>query len=137
MHPKCFRTVNRLDTPMWTCRQRQNPYMRRMSSGCGISDGQDGGHEIDHALRGGHVTLPWAGVDPVAEHVRAAGRGQPAARPIVTAVRPDTGRADPARARPGPGAGGRSPAPAAPCTPTTTTAYALLAEAPDLPAIDR
>ncbi|WP_176092932.1 hypothetical protein [Verrucosispora sp. NA02020] len=49
----------------------------------------DGGHEIEARLRGGHVTLPWAGADPVGEHVRAAGRGQPAGRLIVTAVRPD------------------------------------------------
>ncbi|WP_341719469.1 hypothetical protein QQG74_06935 [Micromonospora sp. FIMYZ51] len=49
----------------------------------------DGGHEIDQDLCGGYVTLPWAGADPVAEQVRAAGRSQPAARLIVTAVRPD------------------------------------------------
>ncbi|WP_147376176.1 hypothetical protein [Micromonospora radicis] len=49
----------------------------------------DGGHEIESDLRGGYVTLPWAGADPVAEHVRVAGRGQPAARLIVAAVRPD------------------------------------------------
>ncbi|MEV4709899.1 hypothetical protein [Micromonospora sp. NPDC049374] len=49
----------------------------------------DGGHEIDYDLRGGYVTLPWARADPIVEHVRAAGRGQPGARLIVTAVRPD------------------------------------------------
>ncbi|GIJ29178.1 hypothetical protein Vqi01_43400 [Micromonospora qiuiae] len=49
----------------------------------------DGGHEIEADLLGGYVTLPWAGADPVAEQVRAAGRGQPAGRLIVSAVRPD------------------------------------------------
>ncbi|MFI6824085.1 hypothetical protein ACIBJE_24565 [Micromonospora sp. NPDC050187] len=49
----------------------------------------DGGHEIPRDLRDGYVTLPWPGADPVGEYVREAGRGLPAARLLVTAVRPD------------------------------------------------
>ncbi|TNH25480.1 hypothetical protein FHG89_23035 [Micromonospora orduensis] len=49
----------------------------------------DGGHDLDRDLRDGYVTLPWAGSDPVGEHVRAAGRGAAAGRLIVVAAPPD------------------------------------------------
>ncbi|MEU7797756.1 hypothetical protein AB0B10_00625 [Micromonospora arborensis] len=49
----------------------------------------DGGHDLDRDLRDGYVTLPWAGSDPVGEHVRAAGRGTAAGRLIVMAAPPD------------------------------------------------
>ncbi|MGC4836122.1 hypothetical protein ACLQ3D_16635 [Micromonospora vinacea] len=49
----------------------------------------DGGHDLDRDLRDGYVTLPWAGSDPVGEHVRAASRGTAAGRLIVVAAPPD------------------------------------------------
>ncbi|MEK8107663.1 hypothetical protein NKG94_26250 [Micromonospora sp. M12] len=49
----------------------------------------DGGHDLDRNLRDGYVTVPWAGADPVAEHVRSAGRGTAAGRLIVVAAPPD------------------------------------------------
>nr|QLJ99754.1 hypothetical protein HZU44_06500 [Micromonospora carbonacea] len=49
----------------------------------------DGGHDISPDVREGYVTLPWAGADPVAEQVAAVGPALPAARLLVTAVRPD------------------------------------------------
>ncbi|MEO3769902.1 hypothetical protein [Micromonospora sp. B9E7] len=49
----------------------------------------DGGHEIGRDLREGYVTLPWAGADPVGEHVRSAGRGTAAGRLIVAVGPPD------------------------------------------------
>ena len=49
----------------------------------------DGGHDLDRNLRDGYVTLPWAGADPLGEHVRAAGRGTAAGRLIVVAAPPD------------------------------------------------
>ncbi|WP_416900733.1 hypothetical protein [Micromonospora echinospora] len=49
----------------------------------------DGGHAVPRELRDGYVTLPWPGVDPVGEYVREVGRGLPAGRLVVTAVRPD------------------------------------------------
>ncbi|MEU1585333.1 hypothetical protein [Micromonospora sp. NPDC005710] len=49
----------------------------------------DGGQQISKDLRDGHVTLPWAGADPVGEHVRSAGRGTPAGRLIMVAAPPD------------------------------------------------
>ncbi|MEU8387236.1 hypothetical protein [Micromonospora sp. NPDC048843] len=49
----------------------------------------DGGQQIGKDLRDGYVTLPWAGADPVGEHVRNAGRGTPAGRLIVVATPPD------------------------------------------------
>ncbi|WP_185755215.1 hypothetical protein [Micromonospora sp. A202] len=49
----------------------------------------DGGHDLDRDLRDGYVTLPWAGSDPVGEHVRAAGRGTAAGRLILVAAPPD------------------------------------------------
>lgn len=49
----------------------------------------DGGHDLDRNLRDGYVTLPWAGADPVGEHVRSAGRGTAAGRLIVVAAPPD------------------------------------------------
>ncbi|MGC4867248.1 hypothetical protein ACLQ3B_17665 [Micromonospora sp. DT53] len=49
----------------------------------------DGGHDLDRDLRDGYVTVPWAGADPVREHVRAAGRGTAAGRLIVVAAPPD------------------------------------------------
>ncbi|WP_406067038.1 hypothetical protein [Micromonospora sp. NBC_01638] len=49
----------------------------------------DGGHQIGKDLRDGYVTLPWAGADPVGEHVRSAGRGTAAGRLIVVAAPPD------------------------------------------------
>ncbi|SCL34201.1 hypothetical protein GA0074692_3770 [Micromonospora pallida] len=49
----------------------------------------DGGHAIPRELRDGYVTLPWPGADPVGEYVREVGRGLPAGRLVVSAVRPD------------------------------------------------
>ncbi|MBQ1017869.1 hypothetical protein KBX71_08320 [Micromonospora sp. D93] len=49
----------------------------------------DGGQQIGKDLRDGYVTLPWAGADPVGEHVRSTGRGTPAGRLIVVATPPD------------------------------------------------
>ncbi|SCL20109.1 hypothetical protein [Micromonospora inyonensis] len=49
----------------------------------------DGGHAIPRELRDGCVTLPWPGADPVGEYLRAVGRGLPAGRLVVTALRPD------------------------------------------------
>ncbi|XTZ13342.1 hypothetical protein ACQSSU_17525 [Micromonospora echinospora] len=49
----------------------------------------DGGHAIPRELRDGYVTLPRPGADPVGEYVREVGRGLPAGRLVVTAVRPD------------------------------------------------
>ncbi|MEU8085868.1 hypothetical protein AB0B57_19930 [Micromonospora sp. NPDC049101] len=49
----------------------------------------DGGHDLDRNLRDGYVTLPWAGADPVREHVRSVGRGSAAGRLIVVAAPPD------------------------------------------------
>ncbi|SCL29720.1 hypothetical protein GA0070616_3937 [Micromonospora nigra] len=49
----------------------------------------DGGHELGKGLRDGYVTLPRAGADPVAEHVRDAGWGVAAGRLIVTTAPPD------------------------------------------------
>ena len=49
----------------------------------------DGGQQISKDLRDGYVTLPWAGADPVGEHVRSTGRGTPAGRLIVVATSPD------------------------------------------------
>jgi hypothetical protein len=48
----------------------------------------DGGHEVQPDVREGYVTLPWAGADPVAEQVAAVGPALPAARLLITAVRP-------------------------------------------------
>ncbi|MFF5171342.1 hypothetical protein ACFY3U_01745 [Micromonospora sp. NPDC000089] len=48
----------------------------------------DGGHEIPPDVREGYVTLPRAGTDPVAEQLAAVGPALPAARLLVTAVRP-------------------------------------------------
>ncbi|WP_433391071.1 hypothetical protein [Micromonospora sp. KLBMP9576] len=49
----------------------------------------DGGHDIPPDARDGYVTLPWAGADPVRELVAAVAPALPAARLLVTAVRPD------------------------------------------------
>ncbi|RGC69898.1 hypothetical protein C5N14_05675 [Micromonospora sp. MW-13] len=49
----------------------------------------DGGHDLPPDVREGYVALPWAGADPVGEQVRAVGPALPAARLLVTAVRPD------------------------------------------------
>lgn len=49
----------------------------------------DGGHAIPRELRDGYVALPWPGAEPVGEYLRAVGRGLPAGRLVVTAVRPD------------------------------------------------
>ncbi|MFC7706970.1 hypothetical protein [Micromonospora lupini] len=49
----------------------------------------DGGLDVDRDLRDGYVTVPWAGADPVGEHVRSAGRGTAAGRLIVVAAPPD------------------------------------------------
>ncbi|MFG1763134.1 hypothetical protein ACGFIH_07395 [Micromonospora parva] len=49
----------------------------------------DGGQQISKDLRDGFVTVPWAGADPVGEHVRSAARGAPAGRLIVVAAPPE------------------------------------------------
>ncbi|MFI6268614.1 hypothetical protein [Micromonospora zamorensis] len=49
----------------------------------------DGGQQISKDLRDGYVTLPWAGADPVGEHVRSAARGAPAGRLVVVAAPPE------------------------------------------------
>ncbi|WP_328339284.1 hypothetical protein [Micromonospora sp. NBC_00421] len=49
----------------------------------------DGGHTLPPDVRDGYVALPWAGADPVGEQVAAVGPALPAARLLVTAVRPD------------------------------------------------
>ncbi|WP_433031693.1 hypothetical protein [Plantactinospora sp. CA-290183] len=49
----------------------------------------DGGGLLDPDLRLGVVTLAQAGADPRSEYLRQAARGQPGARLLVGAVRPD------------------------------------------------
>ncbi|MEV5818859.1 hypothetical protein ACFYMB_06755 [Micromonospora haikouensis] len=49
----------------------------------------DGGHALPPDVRDGYVALPWAGADPVGEQVAAVGPALPAARLLITAVRPD------------------------------------------------
>ncbi|MEV4829475.1 hypothetical protein AB0K25_14285 [Micromonospora sp. NPDC049257] len=49
----------------------------------------DGGHALPPDVRDGYVALPWAGADPVGEQVAAVGPALPAARLLVTAVRPE------------------------------------------------
>ncbi|MEU7958168.1 hypothetical protein [Micromonospora humida] len=48
----------------------------------------DGGHALPPDVRDGYVALPRAGADPVGEQVAAVGPALPAARLLVTAVRP-------------------------------------------------
>ncbi|MFC5945414.1 hypothetical protein ACFPZ4_28615, partial [Micromonospora harpali] len=49
----------------------------------------DGGHALPPDVRDGYVGLPWAGADPVGEQVATVGPALPAARLLITAVRPD------------------------------------------------
>ncbi|MFY1690820.1 hypothetical protein [Plantactinospora sp. WMMB782] len=49
----------------------------------------DGGGSIGQGLLDGTVTVPYAGADPLAEHLRQASRGRPGARLFVLARRPD------------------------------------------------
>ncbi|GIG86647.1 hypothetical protein [Plantactinospora endophytica] len=49
----------------------------------------DGGSSLDQDLRYGIVTLPYAGADPLTCYLHRVGRGQPGARLLVGAIRPD------------------------------------------------
>lgn len=49
----------------------------------------DGGGILDHDLRKGVVTLPHSGADPLTCYLHQASRGQPGARLLVAATRPD------------------------------------------------